>query len=198
VLPWLRSLARREAFVLGALAGVGFAALENVLYAGFALSPQSALWAGILIARAIGCAIHPLGAGLVSMAWRDVLQGEPNAWAKGIAKYGAAVGVHALWNGGSLLVITLAGAQFFGRLPQQLDVLGLSAAGTTLAFLIVLGLAALWFGRALTRRSEAPETTESLAHGEFVLSDRAIAIWALACLAAIVPAGVAGLRLLWR
>lgn len=198
VLPWLRGLARREAFVLGALAGVGFAALENVLYASFTLSAQSALWAGILTVRAVGCAIHPLGAGLVSMAWRDVLRHEPNGWAMGMAKYGAAVGVHALWNGGSLLVITLAGAQFFGRLPQQVDILGLSAASTTLAFLIVLGLAALWVGRALAHQTDTSQPQPTIAHGEFVLSERALAIWALACLAAIVPAGVAGLRLLWR
>ena len=32
----------------------------------------------------------------------------------------------------------------------------------------------------------------------FMLSDRAVAIWAVACLVAIVPAGIAGLKLWLR
>ena len=55
-----------------------------------------------------------------------------------------------------LLVITLAGARFFGELPPEINVLGLSAAGTTLAFLLVLGLAALWMGRAVARGAALP------------------------------------------
>jgi hypothetical protein len=105
--------------------------------------------------------------------------------------------MHALWNGGSLLVITLAGAEFFGELPPEIDVLGLSAAGTTLALLIILGLFALWLGRSIARGAEnsSPLDVEPIAVN-FTLSDRSVAIWALACLGAIVPAGIAGLQLL--
>jgi RsiW-degrading membrane proteinase PrsW (M82 family) len=194
-LPLLGRLTRRDAFWVGAMAGAGFATLENVLYAGFGYY----FWAGILVVRAAGGAIHPLGAGLVGLSWRDILNGEPNAWRNGLARFGMAVGVHALWNGGSLLVITLAGARFFGQLPAEINVLGLSAAGTTLAFLIVLGLATLWMGRALAQRARLPSlpAAES-ADLQFTLSDRAVAIWALACLVAIVPAGITGLQLLVR
>ncbi len=190
-LPLLRRLGRRDAFLLAALAGAGFAALENVLYAGFG----TYLWAGILLVRSLGGAIHPLGAGLTGLAWRGILRGERGAWQRGAVGLGLAVGVHALWNGGCVLVVTLAGAGFFGQLPPGVDLLGLSAAGTTLAFLIVLGLAALWLGRAVARGTEAQAPA-----GEpgLVLSDRAVALWALACLAAIVPAGITGLRLLVR
>jgi len=105
--------------------------------------------------------------------------------------------MHALWNGGSLLVITLAGAQFFGELPPEIDVLGLSAAGTTLALLMVLGLIALWLGRSITQRTEFPSTSkDESVITDFTLSDKSVAIWALTCLVAIVPAGIAGLRLL--
>ncbi|HXW01134.1 MAG TPA: PrsW family glutamic-type intramembrane protease, partial [Anaerolineae bacterium] len=137
-LPLLGRLSRRDAFLIGAMAGAGFAALENMLYAGFGFY----FWVGILLVRALGAAIHPLGSGLVTLGWHEVLRGEPKAWLHWFARFGLAAGMHALWNGGSLLVITLAGAEFFGELPPEIDVLGLSAAGTTLALLIILGLIA--------------------------------------------------------
>lgn len=194
-LPLLGRLARREAFLVGAMAGAGFAALENVIYAGFGFY----FWAGILLVRALGGAIHPLGSGLVALGWRDVLTGEARAWPNWLARFGLAVGMHALWNGGSLLVITLAGARFFGELPPEIDILGLSAAGTTLALLIILGLAALWVDRGVAQRARLPLERESEpAEVGAGLSDRAVAIWALACLVAIVPAGIAGLQLLVR
>lgn len=194
-LPLIARLPRRDAFLVGAVAGAGFAAVENVLYAGFGFS----FWAGILVVRALGGAIHPLGSGLVALGWRDVLRGEVNAGVNWFARFGLAAGLHALWNGGSLLVITLAGAQFFGELPPAIDILGLSAAGTTLALLIILGLAALWIGRAIGRNLKMPQTVEETqTETNYVLSDRALAIWALACLVMIVPAGIAGLQIVVR
>ncbi|MCK6540088.1 MAG: PrsW family glutamic-type intramembrane protease, partial [Anaerolineales bacterium] len=194
-LPLLRHLGRREAFWVGALAGAGFAALENVIYATFGFS----IWGGILLVRALGGALHPLGSGLVAQGWRGVLRGEKDAGKNWLKRYGIAVAVHAAWNGGSLLVITLGGARFFGDLPPELDVLGLSAAGTTLAFLIVLGLSALWIGRAYGHDKPILPTEEAVStDARFVPSDRAVAIWAFACLIAIVPAGIAGLKLWLR
>ena len=196
-LPLIGRLTRRDAFLVAAMAGAGFAALENVIYTSFG----AYLWAGVLALRAIGGAIHPLGAGLVGLSWRDIMNGERDAWRQGLARFGLAVGMHALWNGGSLIVVVLGGAQFAegGKVPAEVNILGLSAAGTMLALLIVLGLAALWLGRATTQRAQSasarePESLEA----EFMLSDRAIAIWAFVCLVAIVPVGVAALRLLLR
>ena len=194
-LPLVERLARRDAFLVGAMAGAGFAALENVIFAGFGFY----FWAGILLVRALGGAIHPLGSGLVAVGWRDVRRGEAGAWPRWFARFGLAAGIHALWNGGSLLVITLAGAGFFGKLPPALNLLGLSAAGTTLALLIILGLAALWLGRAVANQTTLlPAPGDDASQPEFTLSDRVIAIWALACLVTIVPAGIAGLQLLVR
>lgn len=194
-LPLLRSLGRRDAFWVGAMAGAGFAALENVIYATFGF----AIWGGILLVRAVGGALHPLGSGLVAQGWRDVLRGEKDAGRNWLKRYGIAVAIHAAWNGGSLLVITLGGARFFGDLPPELDVLGLSAAGTTLAFLVILGLSALWIGRAYGHDKPILPTEEAAsADVPFVPSDRAVAIWAFACLIAIVPAGIAGLKLWLR
>lgn len=189
----IKPLSKRAAFLVGAMAGVGFAALENMLYAGFGYD----FWAGILLVRALGCAIHPVGAGVVALGWRDVLNGEPGAGKNWVIRYGLAVGMHALWNGGSLIVITLAGANFFGDLPPDVDMLGISAAGTTLALLIILGLTALWLGRTTAARVAAIKG-EAAQDITFVLSDRGVAIWALACVVAIVPAGIAGLQILLR
>jgi len=200
-LPLVKHLPRREAFLVGALAGAGFAALENVIYA----SSGYSFWVGILVVRALGGAIHPLGAGLVALAWRDVLCKEPHAWRNWLKRFGLATGMHALWNGGSLLVITLASAEFFGDLPPEIDVLGLSAGGTTFALLIILGLVALWLGRTIAQQGKPAGLDALVLPGDtvapdarFVLSDRAVAIWALACLAALVPLGITGLKLVLR
>jgi RsiW-degrading membrane proteinase PrsW (M82 family) len=194
-LPLLQNTNKQEAFWIGALAGAGFAALENIIYA----TSGFAIWSGILLVRALGGALHPLGSGLVAQGWRDVLRGEKDAGTNWWKRYGIAVAIHAAWNGGSLLVITLGGARFFGELPPEIDLLGLSAAGTTLAFLLILGITTLWIGRAyghnkpvLTMQGEV--TPES----EFVPSDRAVALWAVVCLIALVPAGIAGLKIWLR
>lgn len=195
LLPLLKRLDEKQTFLLGALAGAGFAALENIIYA----ASGNIIWAGIFLVRALGGALHPLCAGLVALGWRAVLRGAPNAGKKWLLRFGAAVLLHAVWNGGSLLVITLGGARFFGELPPEINLLGLSAAGVTLAFLLLLGLAALWFGRAIGHGQPLTGFGENAApESDFLPSDRALAIWALACLAALVPAGIAGLKLWLR
>ncbi len=199
-LPLLRQLNRQETFWVGAMAGAGFAALENVIYAGGGF----AIWAGILVVRALGGALHPLGSGLVALGWRDLLRGEPNAFQNWVKKYALAVLVHAAWNGGSLLVITLGGAQFLsgGKLPPEIGILGLSMGGTTLAFLLILGIAALWIGRAFgydRPLTAAPAAgVDSPSDAGFAPSERGLALWGLACLLALVPMGIAGLRLWLR
>jgi RsiW-degrading membrane proteinase PrsW (M82 family) len=194
-LPLLRQLNRQETFWVGAMAGAGFAALENVLYAAGGFS----IWAGIFVVRALGGALHPLGSGLVALGWRDVLRGEPHAFTHWVRQYSIAVLAHAAWNGGSVLVIVLGGAQFFGKLPPEMDILGISMAGTTLAFLLVLGMAGLWIGRAYGHDRPLLATLEGDSDGTaFAPSDRAMALWGLACLLALVPVGITGLRLWLR
>jgi RsiW-degrading membrane proteinase PrsW (M82 family) len=194
-LPLLRHLDNQEAFWLGALAGAGFAALENVIYATSGLS----IWAGILVVRALGGALHPLGSGLVAQGWWGVVRGEKDAGVNWLKRFALAVAMHAAWNGGSLLVITLGGARFFGELPPEIGLLGLSAAGTTLAFLLVLGIAALWIGRLYGHNKPVLVSDEEPSpESGFVPSDRALALWAVVCLIALVPAGIAGLKLWLR
>lgn len=193
VLPLLRGLeSRREAFLLGAAAGAGFAALENVLYALFG----GEYWGGILTVRALGAAVHPLGAGLTALAWHAVLNRKPGAGRGWIGGFGLAVGQHALWNGGLMFWMALSGAAFFGPESWEADVMGISIAVGMLA-LVALEGAALWVGMRVLSRRLVPEhdgATE-LAVGERLSTERAIALWAIVCLLVLLPVGLAALQM---
>jgi RsiW-degrading membrane proteinase PrsW (M82 family) len=206
----------RGAFWIGAAAGAGFAALENLLYTGFGVQ----LWGGVFVLRAVGAAIHPLCSGLVALGWYLSLKGSGDhvsgnqgtgrgsvgveGWTyRWIGLFGAAVGIHALWNGGSVTLATLVGAQFFGENPPEVEVLGLTIVGVLLALLVALGTAA-WVGmRAFAQNlpekgmAEPEGTTPSHPLSPiFLASDRAIAIWAAICLIVALPLGLAALVLL--
>lgn len=229
-LPLLKRIGSpRRAFLVGAAAGAGFAALENLLYTGFGVS----YWGGVLAVRALGAAIHPLASGLVALAWYRLLGGagaprragmpgeagmaggagmtgkagmaggagttaRPYGWA---ALFAVAVGVHALWNGGIMVLLALAGADFFGKAPPEVDVLGATLAGVLLALLAVLGAAA-WMGLRAAASALFSAEGEVSPVAPFSLApdspptDRALALWALICLIFILPLGLAALRLL--
>lgn len=189
-LPLIGRLSRREVFLVGAMAGAGFAMVESVVYAGFGLP----LWVGILAMSALGGAIQPLGSGLVALSWRDVLRGEDKAWSTWFARLGLAVGIHAFWNGGSLLVIILAGSMFYGELPPPIDAWGITTTIVTLMLLVALGLLLLGIGRSIGERLGSSSPVDF----DFTLSDRIVAVGATLCLMVIVPAGIAGWQLLVR
>ena len=191
VLPLLRGLeSRREVFLLGAAAGAGFAALENVLYALFG----GEYWGGILTVRALGAAVHPLGAGLTALAWHAILNRKPGAGRGWFGGFGLAVGQHALWNGGLVLWMALSGAAFFGPESWETDVMGISIAVGMLA-LVALEGAALWVGMRAFSRRLAPEhgRAAGLSIGEGLSTERAIALWAVVCLLVLLPVGLAAL-----
>jgi RsiW-degrading membrane proteinase PrsW (M82 family) len=195
-LPLVRQFERRrDALLLGAVAGAGFAALENTLYATAGLP----IWAGILAIRALGGAVHPLGTGLVTLGWHGLLRRQPGAGLGWLSRYGLAVGIHALWNGALVLLLALLGAQFFGEAPPEVDVLGMTVAGSLLALLALVGAAAFVGARALARRLAVPEEGEveeaPLLGG--LAPDQVMAIWALVCLLALLPVALALLQAMW-
>jgi RsiW-degrading membrane proteinase PrsW (M82 family) len=193
VLPLLRGLnSRREALLLGAAAGAGFAALENVIYA----LVGGAYWGGILAVRVLGAAVHSLGAGLTALGWHALLNREAGAGRRWWGNYGLAVGQHALWNGGQVLWFALAGATFFGPKPWEADVLGVGIEVGLLALLALEGVAVWASLRALSRRLE-PARAAAAPAVEGLAADRAVALWAVVCLAALLPVGLALLRGLW-
>jgi RsiW-degrading membrane proteinase PrsW (M82 family) len=193
ILPILRRLNRQEAFLIGAIAGAGFAVLENSIYATIGIQ----IWVQFLFVRALGSAVQPLGAGLVALGWRDVLRGEPGAWGLWARRYGIAVLMHAIWNAGSLLVVAFGEAFLSGNLPLEFGLPGIVATGCLFISLALLGLSASWLGRALVQGKNSfffKETREP----EAASANRTVAIWALACLITILPAGIILSRLWLR
>ncbi len=202
VLPLLagmeaRPTSRRDVFLLGAVAGAGFAAVENILYALFG----GRYWGGILLVRALGAAVHPLGTGLMALAWHTILgkrnrvpSEKPVFW---IGLVALAVGQHALWNGGLVLWMALSGAAFFGPQPQEVGVMGVSVAVGMLALIALEGVA-LWVGmRTLSRRlGSGFEPDAALPVGR-PSPERLVALWAVFCLVVLLPVGLAVLRGLW-
>jgi hypothetical protein len=198
LLPLLRRLpSPREAMLVGLLAGAGFAAVENLLYAAL----FGRVWGGVLAVRAMGAALHPFGAGLVAAGWWHVLHGEPEAGRRWWSHYGLAVGAHALWNGTCVVAAAVAGAWFQG---WEVDLLGVTDAVVLLALLATQGAGLLVALRALARRlalgaADAPGA--AVAPGDplrlEVPQERALAVWGLACLVVLLPVGLGLLRTIW-
>jgi hypothetical protein len=166
--------------------GLGFAILENMLYE--AAGPG--LWAHIALLRGIGGALHPLNAGLVAVAWYGVVHRQPGAWRRWFALYGLAVGLHALWNGGLILLLSAFGAYFFGTTTWTLDVYGVGQPGVVLVFML-LEAVAIWrllvvvSGRLRDPAAPAVETALALQ----LEQPRRLALWATGLLALLVPIG---------
>ncbi len=113
-----RPKSRRDAFLFGVASGVGFAIVENIMYATFG-SIFGSPWPAITVGRSMGAAVHPLACGLVMLGWWEWRQaGNARALLRG---YLLGVGIHALWNG-SLVIVgivetdLIVGASMFGRL----------------------------------------------------------------------------------
>ncbi len=187
VLPLAKYLNRQESFLLGAIAGAGFAVLESTILATLGL----ALWFEILFVLALGSAVQPLGAGLMALSWQEVLHGEAEAGKRWAQRFGIVVVTHAAWNAASLLLILVGGAMIQNQLPSYIDSsIALAVIGGLLLFLILLGGSALFLGRAAGQgKSSFPV---------FAPANRIPAIWALACLLVILPAGFVLLRLWLR
>jgi RsiW-degrading membrane proteinase PrsW (M82 family) len=166
-----RPQTRRDAFLVGAAAGTGFAVVENVLYAGLAAA-FGGPWQSIVIARMVAAPVHVLASGLVGLGVWDRREGRPGALPRA---YGAGVGVHALWNG-SLVALVIAGTVGSRGGPAEIVELAFSAA------LGVVLCAALWSlaGRVAREGSEPIH----------VRSRAAVAAWVVLVASLLVPATV--------
>ncbi len=198
VLPLVRHVSRREAFLLGAAAGAGFAILEDLVYAASA----GARWGGAVAIRALGAAVHPLCTGMAALAWHALLRPDSEEadraarWRGWARWFGMALAVHGVWNGSILVWSALSGTPIFGEI-QRTRVVGTGIAVGLLALLTVEGAAAAWGIRSLSRRLRGAE----VAARRWVLPEmpveRAIALWAVACLVVLLPLGLALLRRWW-
>ena len=174
----------RDAFLYGAAAGAGFAAVENVLYAsGWLFSFHE--WLPISVLRMTGAALHPLGAGLVALGFYRLQSGGAGQL---LRRYGAAFGAHALWNGSVAVAIVLFADGAATGLPLGGTAL---AWGTALTiYLGVLGgllLAALVaVARSLGRGDDDPRL---LPLGDLA-RPAPVGAWALASSLLMVPVAI--------
>jgi RsiW-degrading membrane proteinase PrsW (M82 family) len=190
VLPLLKGLdSGRDVFLLGVAAGAGFAALENVIYA----LVGGRYWGGVLAVRALGAAVHPLCTGLMALGWHALLRREAGAGRRWVGGFGAAVGLHALWNGGIVLWLALAGTRFFGPHQWETDVLGVGIEVGLAALLALEGIGLWVIVRALARRLDGGAPALAV---ERLPTERAMALWAVVCLLALLPIGLVVVRAL--
>jgi RsiW-degrading membrane proteinase PrsW (M82 family) len=192
LLPLLKKVqSPRDAFLLGALAGAGFAAVENVLYAALVGSA----WGGVLAVRAVGAALHPLGAGLMALAWWGVLRRQPGASGRWARNYGLAVGAHALWNGTCVVAATVGYVWFQG---WEVDLLGVSDGAVLVALLAAQGIGLLVALRALLQRlAPEREDAEAILQTPALPTERALAVWGVLCLVILLPVGLGVLQTVW-
>jgi RsiW-degrading membrane proteinase PrsW (M82 family) len=167
-----RPAGRREAFLAGAAAGAGFAAVENLLYVGLGAA-FGGPWPVIALGRLLGVAVHPLASGLVMLGWWEwCTNRSPMTLLRG---YLAGVGVHALWNGS--LVVFAAVETAYGLSGSALDMSRLG-----LAYLMGLGAAAavgLWqLTDSVAGRRRMPGSVRDV---------RSLAAWVVATGTLLVP-----------
>ena len=137
------------------MAGAGFAAVENVLYAAGAAS-LGGPWPAVVAMRTLGSAVHPLATGLVFLGWwewrgRGSLRGL-------VSRFLAGAGVHALWNGA--FVAAVVAEESFAS-PGALGASSLAFAGALGAVLA----AALWSVASAVGRGRDPLATTTEARG---------------------------------
>ncbi len=187
-IPLSGYLSHRQMFIIGTIAGAGFAALESIVYIGF----WPSLWAWLLLIQALGGAIHPLGAGILAIGWKDLLDRKASAWPHWLARFGVATALHMVWNTGLLLFVILISIS--GR-----SIIFLGSGYLTLPIVVLLmglGLVTFWAGRSLSLQTNYSAKAQGESEdSRFTLSNRAMAVWALACVVAIVPLGIAGLQI---
>ena len=172
-----RPATRGEAFVAGVTAGTGFAIVENVLYA-----TMGALfggpWAAIVVARAMGAAVHPLATGLVMTGWWDARHGRGGAaLARG---FFAGAGVHAVWNGAMVALVVAGTAIRVNGAPGMTGAASLAFTGA----LGAVAAAVLWVVTEAVADGRDPATAVRPSEA------RTVAAWVLLAASLLVPVAV--------
>lgn len=168
---------RGHAFMAGAAAGVGFAIVENALYATGALW-ASYPWEALLVGRMLGSAVHPLASGLVFVAWWQYRNGaSPRSYVRNFA---IGAGVHALWNGALVALVVSATAFEIEATVADPAVVSLAYAGA----LGAIATAALWIvtSNVAGGRDEVPAMIAA--------DGRAVAGWTVLAASLLLPAAV--------
>ncbi len=112
---------RAQAFVLGAAAGAAFGFLEAMLYGVFAISDDLSFWWAIMLLRGGSTSLHVICTGLAGVGWWYWSTAHRHRIA--LALFGAAVAIHAVWNG----FFTLLDSRIFGLDTLSSTTLGVIA-----------------------------------------------------------------------
>jgi hypothetical protein len=179
----LRITNERQAFAIGLASGAGFAILENMLYEGLYAQHNGWSWGGITLLRSIGSVLHPLGTGILALGWFRMKE-------RGIGQllkaYLLAVLLHTFWNGGFDPLIYLTGLDYYAGEGPSLSFYGETLNVLLIVYLVLLSAGLWWLLRRIaTGLSQDVQTSLSPA----LVSRRAIAAWAVACAAIIIPIG---------
>lgn len=173
----------RQAFAIGLASGAGFAVLENMLYEGLYASYNGWGWGGITLLRSIGSVLHPIGTGIIALGWFRMKDGGAG---KLLKAYLLSVGLHTLWNGGFEPLVYLTGLDFFAGEGPSLSLYGETLSALLVGYLVLLSAGLWWLLRRIANELSAGITVDLT---PAVVSRRAIAVWALACTAIIIPIG---------
>lgn len=171
---WIRRPRTRvEAFMAGVGAGVGFAIVENVIYATGGLFFEGS-WVAIATARTLGAAVHPLAGGIVVLGWWEWrARRDAGLLARRLL---IGVGVHAVWNG-SIVVMGIVGESFGID-----ELIGIGS----LSLLYSAGLGAVAMG--VLWRVASLVTADHAELGDFVGTDaRTLGVWAVLASSLLIP-----------
>jgi RsiW-degrading membrane proteinase PrsW (M82 family) len=179
----IRITNERQAFAIGLASGAGFAILENMLYEGLYAQYNGWSWGGITLLRSIGSVLHPICTGIVALGWFRIQQG---GTVKLLQAYLLAVLLHTLWNGGFEPLVYLAGLDYYAGEGPSLSFYGETLNVLLIGYLVLLS-AGLWLllRRIVTGLSRNVQADLAPA----LVSRRALAAWAVACAAIIIPIG---------
>lgn len=179
----LRPRSRAEAFLFGAAAGAGFAAIENLLYASGSFGVEG--WLSISVLRSTGAALHLLGPALVCVGLYDA-RAKTAGRITPMKLWGLAVGIHALWNGSIAVAVVL----FTERGVVGLEGTALSWGIALTVFLAAYGAILLGALAAAARWVAAGESAEPLAVAIRFDRPRTIAAWATLAASLLVPMAI--------
>ncbi|MEN8235219.1 MAG: PrsW family glutamic-type intramembrane protease [Actinomycetota bacterium] len=168
---------RREAFLAGVAAGVGFAIVEDILYA------AGGVWGGdpwpmVVLVRSLGAVVHPLATGVVMLGWWEWRENR-DGWSL-LQHFAVGAGIHAVWNG-AIAVTIIAGFAF------EFDAVGSSLPTLSLAYSAALGAimsVGLW--RLTSTVAESQPTT-----GIIDLTEtRTLVVWIVLAASFMAPIAV--------
>jgi len=187
----LRITNERQAFAIGLASGAGFAILENMLYEGMYANYNGWSWGGITLLRSIGSVLHPIGTGIIALGWFRMKQGGASTLLKA---YLLSVLLHTLWNGGFEPLVYLTGLDYYAGAGPSLSFYGETLNILLVGYLVLLSAGLWWMLRRIVHglSPTVQADTAATVHTNLepaLVSRRAIAIWAIACAAIIIPIG---------